>query len=164
MELENSKGATGSRGAAKSRANIGTAMRDQALLRALDRLEASLARQEEVLGLRLAALERSQADQEARLRALAEAVVRLTVDYPREMDPFLDEAAVRKYAEAAFEFHLVRRPQMPTRLRLPGSALISSLTAGELLDKYWEVIKTPEQDRPALDKLAGEIFSTPSTP
>ncbi len=78
MEQENSKGATGSRGAAKSRASIGTSLRDQALLRALDRLEASLARQDEVLGLRLAALERSQADQEARLRALAEAVVRLT--------------------------------------------------------------------------------------
>ncbi len=56
----------------------GTSERDVALLRALDRLEARLARQEDLLGLRLEALERSQADQEARLRMLAEAVVRLT--------------------------------------------------------------------------------------
>ncbi len=56
----------------------GTSERDVALLRALDRLEARLERQEKLLGLRLEALERSQADQEARLRTLAEAVVRLS--------------------------------------------------------------------------------------
>jgi DNA repair protein SbcD/Mre11 len=94
------------------------------------------------------------------LENLAEAVVRLAVDYPREWDPYLDEPALRKYTEAAFEFHLVRRPQMQTRLRLPGDVLISSLTASELLDKYWEVIKTPEKDRDSLQKLAEEIIST----
>jgi len=94
------------------------------------------------------------------LADLAEAVVRLAVDYPREYDPYLDEPALRKYAEAAFEFHLVRRPQMQTRLRLPGDVLVSSLTASELLDKYWEVIKTSEQDRAALQKLAEDIIST----
>jgi exonuclease SbcD len=94
------------------------------------------------------------------LAELADAVVRLAVDYPREYDPYLDEPALRKYAEAAFEFHLVRRPQMQTRLRLPVDVLVSSLTASELLDKYWEVIKTPEQDRAALQKLAEDIIST----
>jgi len=45
---------------------------------------------------------------------------------PRELDPYLDEQALRGYTEAAFEFHLVRRPQMQTRLRLPGDVLVSS--------------------------------------
>jgi exonuclease SbcD len=90
---------------------------------------------------------------------LAEAVVRLTVDYPRELDPYLDEQALRKYTEAAFEFHLVRRPQIQTRLRLPGDVLVSSLTASELLEKYWEVIKTSGPDREALQKMAEEIIS-----
>ena len=90
---------------------------------------------------------------------LAEAIVRLTVDYPRELDPYLDEQALRKYSEAAFEFHLVRRPQIQTRLRLPGDVLVSSLTASELLDKYWEVIKTSGPDKDALQKLAEEIIS-----
>ncbi len=94
------------------------------------------------------------------LADLADAVVRLAVDYPREYDPYLDEPALRKYAESAFEFHLVRRPQMQTRLRLPVDVLVSSLTASELLDKYWEVIKTPEQDRAPLQKLAEDIIST----
>ena len=90
---------------------------------------------------------------------LAEAIVRLTVDYPRELDPYVDEQALRKYTEAAFEFHLVRRPQMQTRLRLPGDVLVSSLTPSELLDKYWEVIKTSGPDKEALQKMAEEIIS-----
>ena len=90
---------------------------------------------------------------------LAEAIVRLAVDYPREWDPYLDELELRKYTEAAFEFHLIRRPQMQTRLRLPGDVLVSSLTASELLEKYWEVIKTPGQDKEALQKLAEEIIT-----
>jgi exonuclease SbcD len=94
---------------------------------------------------------------------LAEAIVRLTVDYPRELDPYVDEQALRKYAEVAFEFHLVRRPQMQTRLRLPGDVLVSSLTTIELLDKYWEVIKTSDPDKDALQKLAEEIISASQT-
>jgi DNA repair protein SbcD/Mre11 len=92
---------------------------------------------------------------------LAEAIIRLTVDYPRELDPYVDEQALRKYTESAFEFHLVRRPQIQTRLRLPGDVLVSSLTAAELLEKYWEVIKTPDPDKEALQKLAEEIISAP---
>ena len=58
---------------------------------------------------------------------------------------------------------MVRRPQMQTRLRLPGDVLVSSLTTSELLEKYWEVIKTPNQDIGALQKLAEEIISTSPT-
>ncbi len=94
---------------------------------------------------------------------LAEAIIRLTVDYPRELDPYLDEQALRQYTQAAFEFHLVRRPQIQTRLRLPGDVLVSSLTASELLEKYWEVIKTPDLDKAALQKLAEEIIATSSS-
>ncbi len=91
---------------------------------------------------------------------LAEAIIRLTVDYPRELDPYLDEQALRKYTEAAFEFHLVRRPQIQTRLRLPGDVLVSSLTSSELLEKYWEVIKTSDVDKEALQKMAEDIISS----
>jgi exonuclease SbcD len=92
---------------------------------------------------------------------LADAIVRLTVEYPREYDPYLDEPALRKHAEAAFEFHLVRRPQIQARLRMPGDAAISSLSPIELLERYWDVIKTSPQDVEALQKLAEDIISTP---
>lgn len=49
------------------------------LLRArMDRLETRLEHQEQLAALRIDALERSQADQEARLRAVTDSVVRLT--------------------------------------------------------------------------------------
>jgi uncharacterized coiled-coil protein SlyX len=44
----------------------------------IDLLEARLAHQEQVGGLRLAALERSQDDQETRLRSVGDSVARLT--------------------------------------------------------------------------------------
>lgn len=44
----------------------------------MDALEGGQNHQQEIVDLRLGALERSQADQEVRLRAIADAVVRLT--------------------------------------------------------------------------------------
>jgi len=90
------------------------------------------------------------------------------VEYPREWDAYLDETTLRSYTEAAFEFHLVRRPKFETRLRLPGDAAISSLSAVDLLEKYWEVMNSQPGDNPrssggkaSLDKLVQEIMNTP---
>jgi exonuclease SbcD len=85
------------------------------------------------------------------------AILRLTVEYPREYDPLIDETALRKYTETAFEFHLVRRPQMEARIRLPADQTVSSLSPLELLDQYWRAAKVEEAD--ALQKLAQEILS-----
>ena len=77
---------------------------------------------------------------------LEDAILRLVLEYPRQWEPMLDEAALRQAAEPAFEFHLLRRPQLEARLRLPGDRAFSSLSAVELLGKYWEVAKTrPEE-------------------
>ena len=62
-------------------------------------------------------------------------------------------AGVLNVTETALDFGaLCPRPDGP-------DVLVSSLTASELLDKYWEVIKTPNQDKEALQKLAEEIIS-----
>ena len=50
------------------------------------------------------------------------AIFRLTLEYPREWEDLIDEGALRQYTAGAFEFHLVKRPQMQTRIRLPGSS------------------------------------------
>jgi DNA repair protein SbcD/Mre11 len=68
---------------------------------------------------------------------LAGAIVRLTVEYPRDWETLLDEAALREHAAAAFEFHLVKRPQAEVRVRLPGDLPIGSLSPLELLDIHW---------------------------
>jgi exonuclease SbcD len=92
---------------------------------------------------------------------LAGAIVRLTVEYPREWDSLIDEVALRKYTEEAFEFHLVKRPQMEARIRLPADQPVSSLSPLDLLDLYWR--STHAEDVDALQELAREILAEEAT-
>jgi exonuclease SbcD len=91
-----------------------------------------------------------------RPETLKGAVIRLTVDYIREWDSLIDDAAVRRYCEEAFEFHLVKRPQIEARIRLPGKGGVSSLSPLELLDQYWLTTKTDDPN--TLQKMAKEII------
>lgn len=92
------------------------------------------------------------------------AIMRLALEYPRAWETLLDEASLRHYAEAAFEFHLVRRPRMETRLRLPGDGTIGSLTPMDLLDIYWRTMKTQDSEAGELQKLANEIIHSTRGP
>ena len=85
------------------------------------------------------------------------AIVRLVIEYPREWDTLIDDVALRKYAENAFEFHLVKRPQVEARIRLPADQTVSSLSPLDLLDQYWRASHTEDADE--LQKLAQEILS-----
>jgi exonuclease SbcD len=90
-------------------------------------------------------------------KELEGAIVRLTVEYPRELDTLIDEAALRKYAEQSFEFHLVKRPQIEARIRLPADQTVSSLSPLDLLDQYWQA--SHMEDAEELQKLAQEIIA-----
>ena len=86
-----------------------------------------------------------------------DAIVRLTVEYPREWDTLIDDGALRKHTENAFEFHLVKRPQVEARIRLPADQTVSSLSPLDLLDQYWKASHTEDADE--LQKLAQEILA-----
>ena len=89
---------------------------------------------------------------------MAEAQVRLTLTLPRQWDSLLDETALRTYTDTAFDFHLVRRLEMESRLRLPSDRPISSLTAQDLMGLYWDTVKVDGDESQALQKLAEEII------
>jgi exonuclease SbcD len=95
---------------------------------------------------------------------IAASMLRLTVEYPRGWEAFIDEAALRSYCQEAFEFHLVRRPQVESRLRLPGDQTISSLNPLELLDLYWKSANTSPETTTELSRLAQEIILGGQTP
>ena len=86
------------------------------------------------------------------------AIVRLTVDYVREWDTLIDEPALRRYAEAAFEFHLIKHPQIEARIRLPANQTVSSLSPLELLDQYWRASHAEDDEADTLQKMAKEII------
>ena len=87
---------------------------------------------------------------------VAGAILRLTVDYPREWDSLIDEPALRRYAQAAFEFHLIKRPQIESRIRLPADQTVSSLSPLDLLEQYWLASHVGDSDM--LQKMAKEII------
>ncbi|MCX6057495.1 MAG: exonuclease SbcCD subunit D [Chloroflexi bacterium] len=88
---------------------------------------------------------------------MSEAIVRLSVEYPREWDTLIDESALRKYAEGAFEFNLLKRPQSVARVRIAEGQLVSSLSPLDLLTQYFDASKAKDADE--LKKLAQKIVS-----
>ncbi|MGD8457487.1 MAG: exonuclease SbcCD subunit D [Anaerolineales bacterium] len=91
-------------------------------------------------------------------REMDDAIVRLTLEYPREWETLIDDAALRELTSGAFEFHLIKRPRVETRIRIPEDKAVGSMTPEELLDLYWKSAHTDSGDKEALLKLAREII------
>ena len=89
---------------------------------------------------------------------MKDAIVRMTIEYPREWETLIDEAALREIASEAFEFHLVKRPQMETRIRIPEDKTVGSMPPEDLLELYWKSAHTDTGDRDSLMKLAKDII------
>jgi len=86
------------------------------------------------------------------------AVVRLVLEYPRDWEALIDEAALREHTSECFEFYLVKRPQMESRVRLPSDQAIGSLTPLELLDLYWRASHLEPVESQALKALANQVI------
>jgi exonuclease SbcD len=91
-------------------------------------------------------------------KQMENAILRLTVEYPRELEVLLDETLLREQSAGAMEFHLIRRPLQEARLRLPAGEGIANLTPLELLDSYWKSTHTEPGETEALQTLASTII------
>jgi len=89
------------------------------------------------------------------------AIIRLTLEYPRDWEPLIDEASLGEYTSVAFEFHLQKKPLIDTRIRLPENQTIGSLSPLELLEKYLLASHVDPEDIDELKKLALEILREP---
>lgn len=89
---------------------------------------------------------------------LKDAVVRLVVEYPRDWDTLIDEPTLRKFTREAFEFHLVKKPQIESRIRLASDQAVSSLSPLELLEQYWKTTNTAGDEANALQDLARDLI------
>jgi exonuclease SbcD len=89
---------------------------------------------------------------------MMDAIIKLSVEYPRDYEKLIDENELRTYASQAFEFHLVKRPQVKLRVRLAEDQSIASLTPLELLKTYWEAEHTNDVEIEALQKLAAQVL------
>jgi exonuclease SbcD len=91
-------------------------------------------------------------------KELEGAVLRLVLDYPRDWEKLIDEAALREYTAGTFELHLVKRPQVEARIRLPENRAVGSLSPIELLEVYWNGSHVPTEEQVELKKLVEEII------
>jgi exonuclease SbcD len=96
--------------------------------------------------------------------ALADAIVRLTLKYPRDWESLIDEAALREITAETFEFHLVKRPQMETRIRIPDDKTVGSMSTAELLEIYWQSAHLEGEDTAKLMNLAQQIINSTHQP
>jgi len=96
-----------------------------------------------------------------KLNKLEGAIVRLVLEYPRDWETLIDEAAVREYTAGSFEFHFIKRPMVEARARLAQAEGVNSLTPLELLDRYWRSSHVTPSEEASLQKLAQEIMEQP---
>ncbi len=91
---------------------------------------------------------------------MAGAIVRMVIEYQREWESLIDETTLRNISSEAFEFHLVRRPIMESRVRLPEGRATSSLSPLEMLDIYWDAThrNLTGEKKQKLNKLAKSII------
>lgn len=94
---------------------------------------------------------------------IKDALFRLIVTYPRDWEAMIDETAIRRAAEASFEFHFIRRPLTPARLLIPGDKAIANLPPAELLDLFWKTVAPETNDIETINELAGEIIQMVET-
>lgn len=89
---------------------------------------------------------------------MKDAVLRMTIEYPRELEAQIDEVALRQLTADCFEFHLIKRPQMETRVRIPEDQAVSEMSPYELLDIYWKSSNLKAEQRQELETLARSII------
>ncbi len=89
---------------------------------------------------------------------LSDTIFRLTLEYPRDLEPMIDENSLRKHASGAFEFRLVKRPVLESRVRLAEDENFGALSPLDMLEKYWQATHTDPDEIEALQALAKEIL------
>lgn len=77
---------------------------------------------------------------------VTDAVVRVLIDTPPELEPLVQENEIRRALKEAFYVAaVVKQVERPARLRLGQDALVAELTPLEILARYFEVKQTPPE-------------------
>ncbi|MEN6579678.1 MAG: hypothetical protein ABFD05_03515, partial [Anaerolineaceae bacterium] len=90
---------------------------------------------------------------------MQDAMVKLTIIYPKDLEPLIDEAELRQKAHLAFGFFLAKKTNDSARSRLPEGQLTSTMTPVELLEIYWKESHVEASEQQDLEELATRIIS-----
>lgn len=91
--------------------------------------------------------------------AVADAICRVQLTYPRDWEPLLDENAILDYFADAFSIQVQKHRLTEKRARLGDTADVESLTPAELLATYWRTIDLDEAEAAAMQALAEAVLA-----
>lgn len=89
---------------------------------------------------------------------VADAICRVTLSYPQEWEPMLDEREINGRFKQALDLKLVKNYVIQERIRLGDTVAFKSLSPLELLDKYWGTKEFSPEEASELQSLAQEIL------
>ncbi len=87
------------------------------------------------------------------------AICRIKLQYGRDLEPLLDESAIREYFKDAFDLNIQKHHLVDGRSRLGDASGIETYTPEQLLDMYWDTIGLDSEELPAMQALAKEVLS-----
>jgi exonuclease SbcD len=85
-------------------------------------------------------------------------ILRVQLEYPRSWEPLIDFQSLEEHCQPALEYHLIKQPITQHDLRLSPHQAVGEQSPEELLDRYWQLSGTPEDDIEQLNQLAADIF------
>ncbi|MEM7334141.1 MAG: exonuclease SbcCD subunit D [Chloroflexota bacterium] len=86
------------------------------------------------------------------------AICRVSLSYPRDWEPMLDEKAILDRFKKALDIKIVKNYTVEDRTRLGDTVEFKSLTPIELLDKYWGTKGLHEANAAEMKALAQDIL------
>jgi exonuclease SbcD len=86
------------------------------------------------------------------------AMVKLVIEFPRDMEKALDEGALRAHCAGALEFHLVKKYIEVSRARLGDGAEYAEMAHLDLLEVYWTTVNLNAEASKPLQELAKQVM------
>lgn len=91
--------------------------------------------------------------------SIKDAIVRLVVEFPEDLELKINEQEINAAAAEAFEFRFSKRPNLKVRQRLASDAQVALLSPLEQLDLYLSSKERTETEREQLLNLAKTILA-----
>ena len=88
-----------------------------------------------------------------------DAICRVRLNYPRDWEPLLDEAAIYDHFSEALSIQIQKHRRLGRRSRLGDTAGVESLPPEELLETYWQTVGLEEEEAKAMQALAKQVLA-----
>jgi exonuclease SbcD len=88
-----------------------------------------------------------------------EAICRLQLTYPEDLETFLDEKRIREHFTDVFSVQLLKHRLSGRRSRLGDTVAVEAMSPEDLLAAYWRSIEVSEDEIVNLQKLAKDILA-----